>query len=228
MNNFDKRVNQILNEGIGDFVGSALRAVGNFADAAKDPSKGVEAIRNALSQRKKSTEEKLGQVFSNENPPKMGQIVVTKSPVFGLGKKEKNPDYEPDILKRKPKASPKEVENANREFLSSKLVIINPNAIITGKITKQIDAKGLYGVALTDEKGNPSTKYVFAQTESAPYWQVYDATKTPDDDILVDSKGITMKLTAIMTGLGSDNASEPLKNWTDYDTYLKQLKNPKK
>ena len=224
MNRFDKRVKQILNEGIFSAIGAGLKA-------AKDPGQGLLGMAAGIGAKRKEKEEKKGQVFSNNNPPKMGQLVVTKAPVYGLGEKEKNPDYDPNILTTNPKASARQKANAKEEYLPAKLVTINPNVAITGKITKQIDAKGLYGVALIGldkDKNIIPTKYVFAQTKSAPIWQVYDATKTPDADILVDSKGISMKLPAIMTGLASDNASEPLKNWMDYDTYLNQLRNPKK
>lgn len=233
MSKFDKRVKEILNEGILGALGSGLGAAATFAgsaiNAAKSPAEGlsdvVGGVRGVLKKQEQQQEQMKGKPFSVENPPKVGQIVVTKSPVLGVGKKQSNPDYEPDILKRKPNASPREIENANREFLPSKTMTLVPNATIYGKITKGIDKKdGSYGVALTDERGNPTQKYVFAQTESAPFWQVYDATKTPDDDILMDQKGIPMKLTAIMTGPAKDDVSDQLRGWVDYKNYIEQAK----
>lgn len=230
MNKFNSRVNQILKEGIlGGLAGAGSSAVGSFLNAAKNPAQGlagaVRDVQGLMKDRQQNIEKLKGTTFSNQNPPKLNSIVITKAPILGTSKQEQNPDYEPDILKRKPNASPREIENANREFLPTKVVTLVPNAFVYGKITKQLDPKNsTYGVALTDEKGNPSTKYVFAQTEQSPFWQVYDATKTPEDDILVDEKGIPMKLTAIMTGPTRNDVSDPLKAWVDYKQYLNQSK----
>lgn len=230
MNKFNKRVNQLLKENIlGGIAGAIPSAVGSFLNAAQNPAQGMSgAIRDVqglIKSKQEKTERLKGTTFSNQNPPKLNSIVVTKAPILGTSKLEKNPDYEPDILKRKPKASPREIENANREFLPTKVVTLVSNSLVYAKITKQIDPKNSnYGVALTDENGRPSQKYVFAQTEDAPFWQIYDSTKTPEDDILVDEKGIPMKLTAILTGPTKNDVSDPLKYWVDYKEYLNQNK----
>jgi hypothetical protein len=230
MNKFNKRVNQILKEGIlGGIAGATTAGVGSFLNAAKNPAQGIAgAYRDAqgiIKSRQEKTEKLKGTSFSNQNPPKLNSIIVTKAPILGTSKQENNPDYEPDILKRKPNAAPREIENANRQFLPTKVVTLIPNALVYAKVTKQLDPKNsTYGVALTDERGNPSQKYVFAQTEDSPFWQIYDTTKTPEDDVLVDEKGIPMKLTAIMTGPTKNDVSDPLKYWVDYKEYLNQNK----
>jgi hypothetical protein len=216
MSKFDQKVNEILSEGL-------LRAAGNFLAAAQSPKRGIETIAGALKTRAQEKEDRLNQTFSEGNPPIHGQKVVTIAPVLGVGKKEKNPDFEPDILKRKPNASPREIEHANREFLVSKLTTLVPQATIKGVITThKLDENGLYGVQLAD------LKYIFAQTESHPYWQVYEESKVPTDDVLLDEKGIPMVLKAIKTGLAAENVSPELKNWKDYNQFIKQTKNPKR
>lgn len=208
---------------------NTLAGVGSALTAAQDPGKGLSNIAGVvqdISRKQEQNVEKLkGTPFTVQNPPKVGSIVATRAPIYGVTKQERNPNFEPEILKRKPNASPAEIQNANREFLPTKVQTLIPNAMIFAKITKDIDPKtSTYGVALTDEKGNPSQQYVFAQTENAPYWQIYDATKTPEDDILVDEQGIPMKLTAIMTGMTKNDVSDPLKYWVDYKEYLNQNK----
>jgi hypothetical protein len=233
MNKFNKRVKELLSEDIISNIAqgaisaakSVPTALGAAMTAAKDPGAGLKNAYNAYKDYKTDRQKYIGTPFSNQNPPKLGAIAVTIAPVLGTSKQEKNPAYEPDILKRKPNASPQEIQNASKEFLPTKITTILPNAIIYGKITKQLNkSDSTYGIELTDEKGNPTTKYVFAQTESAPYWQIYDSSKLPEDDILIDEAGIPMKLTAIMTGLTKNDVSGPLKNWVDYKQYLNKNK----
>lgn len=237
MNKFDLRVNELLGEGLISAVGQAgigaakagTAAVGSFLATAKNPADGVaKAIGDISSWMKKRNEkvEKLkGSALTNQNPPKVGSIVITSTPILGVSKQERNPKFEPDILKRKPNASPEEIQNASNEFLPTKVQVLMPNAIIYGKVTQKMNMQNsTYGVALTDERGNPSQKYVFAQTESEPFWQVYDASRTPEDDILIDEKGIPMKLTAIITGVTKNDVSDSIKRWVDYKDYLNQSK----
>jgi hypothetical protein len=178
-----------------------------------------------MRKRNENVQKLKGSVLTNQNPPKVGSIIMTSTPILGVSKQEKNPKFEPDILKRKPNASPEEIQNASNEFLPTKVQVLIPNAIIYGKVTQKMNMQNsTYGVALTDERGNPSQKYVFAQTESEPFWQVYDASRTPEDDILIDEKGIPMKLTAIITGVTKNDVSDSIKNWVDYKDYLNQNK----
>jgi hypothetical protein len=176
-----------------------LSFAGKTAQAIKNPAAAWGNVLGSMEKNKQQQEELKGQPFSGENPPqKEGQLVITKAPVFGAVQKRAN---------TLPEA-----------------VVLNPNVPITGKITKLMDQQGNYGVALTDEKGNPSQKYVFAQIESAPFWQVYDVTKIPDPYVKIDQKGIPMMLTAIMTGLAKDDVSDSLRSWSDYRNFLKQKK----
>ena len=116
--------------------------------------------------------------------------------------------------------------------------------VIFGKITKAMDSSGNYGVALTDEKGNPSQKYVFAKTQEIPYWQVYDKTKLPnpvndlepenDPNNLFEEpqgggegEGETKDqeiLDAIVTGPAKVDVAPQLKLWRDYREYLNSQK----
>lgn len=229
MNNFDLRVNALLQENI---LGNIATGVGAALNAAKDPSQGIKTIASGISQLNANKEQLKSQSFSLKNQPKLNQIAVTIAPILGVGKAKPNPKFNPDPALANDPENPK--------TFPPPVVTIMPNATVFGKVTKTMDSSGNYGIALTDEKGNPSQKYVFSQTEEAPYWQIYDKSKLPiqnikmeeeegyfnepDDGIVRDSNNNPMVLMAIMTGPAKEDVSEPLRYWRDYNTFLKQQK----
>jgi hypothetical protein len=78
MNRFDKRVKQILNEGILSAIGAGLKA-------AKDPGRGLLDMAAKIGERGKVKEAMVDKPLSPENPPKKNnQIVYTKSSVLKL------------------------------------------------------------------------------------------------------------------------------------------------
>jgi hypothetical protein len=233
MNKFNKKVNEILNEGIlgniANVANAGITAAGTALKTMENPAQGVSNLVGDLrsySNRKDIEKEKnMGTVISKANPPKKGTIVVTKTPILGTETPKRNPYYDPDILTRNPNATPKQVQDASMEFYPSKIITLVPNQTIYGKITQEWNNKdSTYGVALTDEKGNPSQKYVFAQVQDAPYFQIFDSSRLPDEIVLQDEKGILMKLTAIKTGPAAENVSQPLRDWVDYKGYIEREK----
>jgi hypothetical protein len=233
MKKFDKRVNDILKEnllgGLGNIINTGASAIGTALNAAEKPGNELnrvfDRIGNYNSRKQVEKEKNIGNVLSKTNPPQKGAIVVTKSPILGTETPKRNPYYDPDILTRNPNATPKQIQDSSMEFYPLKIITLIPNQTIYGKITQTWNNKdSTYGVALTDEKGNPSQKYIFAQVQDAPYFQIFDAERLPDEIVLQDEKGILMKLTAIKTGPAAENVSDPLRNWVDYKGYLEKEK----
>jgi hypothetical protein len=233
MNKFNRRVNQILKEnilsGISNAVGAAANVVGSAIKTAENPAQGVgnalSDIQSFANKQKANEEKNIGMIFSKANPPRKGAIVITKSPILGTQTPKRNPYYDPDILTRNPNATAKQIQDASFEYYKPLIITLVPNQTIYGKVTQEWNTKdSTYGVALTDEKGNPSQKYVFAQVEDAPYFQIFDVNKLPDDMVLRDEKGILMKLTAIKTGPAAENVTDQLRNWVDYKQYIEREK----
>jgi hypothetical protein len=207
MNKFDKRVKQLLNEGpLGNFVKGTLTAGANFVDAAQNPSKGVEAIMGAAGNINKKKEEMLRQPFSVNNPPKMGQIVFTETSIWGKG----NP-----------------TTTRSGKIIPAAYIEMQGATKIIGKITKEMK-DGVYGVQLTDAKGNPDNQYVFAQindpTGKIPLFKIFFSNKIDDADVVVDARGLTMKFSTINTG-NVNNVENNLKSWRDYNYNIKNPTN---
>jgi hypothetical protein len=217
MNNFDKRCNQLLNEitlgGIGKFAKEVVKqapgAVGSAINAAQNPGEGIKNVIGGIKGKFEEREKLKEEPFSLKNPPKLGSIVITKDTVYGIG----------------------ETENRKGE-LTSNIITKIPNATIFGKITSKINAKdGTYGVALTDDKGKPSNKYVYAQTPDAPYWRIFDrkdAMNMAFDGFFKNKEtGERMVLSSIIVGITKEDVDDNLRRWKDYNQYLNQAKQGK-
>jgi hypothetical protein len=225
MNNFDKRYNQLLNEvnfggiarGVGNFAKEVVKqapgAVASAVNAAQNPGEGIKnvigGIKGKFEERKKLKEEP----FSLKNPPKVGSIVITQDAIYGIIEQER------------------EDKNGN---ITTELKITTkiPKATIFGKITSKINPKdGTYGVALTDDKGNPSNKYVYAQTPDAPYWRIFDrkdALNMGHDKFFINKEtGERMVLTSLIVGITKEDVDDNLRRWKDYNQYLNQAKQGK-
>jgi hypothetical protein len=214
MGNFDKRCKQIINEiSLGSLASGAASFAGSALKAAENPGQGVQSAISGIKQRMQSQKQQALLPFSLKNPPKVGQIVVTTTPIYGLSNKE---------------TAKKVVDDAgNVSYTKSRDVVkLIPQATITAKVTSKIDNQGNYQVTITDNQGGPITnKYMFGKTKDEPYWRVFDATKMPyEEDMLEGDDGKPEEDFVITTGLKKEDVSSELKNWVDYKQSLKQEK----